>query len=268
MEANPNATIVEGGVPAIIEKELFLRVSAKLGQRNRLPRTLTRHIYILSGMIKCGECGFSMVGDSTAKNRTPNYRCNGGSQCPSKYWRIGKKKIEKLVIDVVWNKFLLGVTAERVAEAIDEQYDTNLTGIQDNIRNIKIKISTTENALNGLIDAMADHEMREIIKPRILKKKSELEELRLSLRREETDLKDMKTTIDIATIRYVLDKCLNAYKNWDELALRAVAPIFIKQVTVWKNKVKVEYTVGGGILVDTSPETGYIWQSLGDSNSC
>ncbi len=267
MEANPNATIVEGGVPAIIEKELFSRVSAKLGQRNRVQRTPTRHIYILSGMIKCGECKFSMVGDSTAKNRTPNYRCNCGT-CSQKYWRIGKKKIEKLIIDVVWNKFLHGVTAELVAKAMEEQPDTSISDLQNNIRNIKTKISAAENALNGLIDAMADPEMREIMKPRILKKKSELEELKQSLRREEENLKDVRTTIDISTIRYTLDKCLNAYKNWDELALRAVAPIFIKEVIVHKNKVEVEYTVGGGITIDTSAETGFIWQSLGDSNSC
>ena len=126
---------------------------------------------------------------------------------------------------------------------MEEQPDTSISDLQNNIRNIKTKISAAENALNGLIDAMADPEMREIMKPRILKKKSELEELKQSLQREEENLKDVRTTIDISTIRYTLDKCLNAYKNWDELALRAVAPIFIKEVIVHKNKVEVEYTV-------------------------
>lgn len=60
-----------------------------------------------------------MAGDSTSAKRTPTYRC-AGKGCPLGHWRIGKKKIEKLVIDIVWDKFLHGVTPEAVARQIED----------------------------------------------------------------------------------------------------------------------------------------------------
>ena len=267
VEENPNPTIVEGGVPAIIDRGLYLSVTQKLAQRKHRPKEKTRYVYILSGIMRCGECGARMSGDSTAKGRTPNYRCSGKA-CPHMYWRIGKKKIEKLVADVVWDKFLRGVTPEMVMEAIAESTAAIIREATTNIRNIKISTEQTKRTMDGLIDTMADPEMREITKPRILKKKKEFDELELALLNAERALRDAERETNMDMICQTLDKCLSSYQDWDETALRELIPIFIKRVTVWKNKVELEYTVTGGITVDTSRETGYIWQSLGDSNSC
>lgn len=266
-EANPNATIVDGGVPALIDKGLYDRVAQKLAMRKRAPKEKTNYTYILSGLLKCGECGGTMAGDSTSTKRTPTYRC-AGKGCPLGHWRIGKKKIEKLVIDIVWDKFLRGVTPESIASQIEDMAADELTDLKKNIRNNENKIASEQRELNGLIDAMADPEMREIMKPRILQKRKELDELQLSQKSMLTELKTVERSIDISYIQDVLHKSLAAYSTWDEPTLKALAPVFISRVNVWKEKVEIQYTVAGGILVDTSRKTGFIWQSLGDSNPC
>lgn len=266
-EANPNATIVEGGVPAIVEKSLYDRVTQKLATRKRAPKEKTNYTYILSGLLKCGECGGTMAGDSTSAKRTPTYRC-AGKGCPLGHWRIGKKKIEKLVIDIVWDKFLHGVTPEAVARQIEDLAADEMIDLKKSIRNFENKIAAGERELNGLIDAMADPDMREIMKPRILQKRKELDELQIKLRSQQTELKAAERSIDIASIQDILRKSMAAYADWDEPTLKALAPVFISRVNVWKEKVEIQYTVAGGILVDTSRKTGFIWQSLGDSNSC
>jgi site-specific DNA recombinase len=63
---------VEGAHEGIIEPNLFIRVQAKLADRERKPSHRTRHFdYPLTGLIVCGHCGKPMCGNSLrADNRT------------------------------------------------------------------------------------------------------------------------------------------------------------------------------------------------------
>lgn len=56
---------IEGGIPAIISKEDFQKVQQKMAERKHKSAILkAKQEYLLSGKIKCGECGSTYAGNS------------------------------------------------------------------------------------------------------------------------------------------------------------------------------------------------------------
>ena len=80
---------IEGGVPAIIEQETFEKVQELLRlRRHRQQYSVKKSKYLLSGMIRCGVCGFAVSGWTNVygKNRYTGfyYACShkeNGKRC-------------------------------------------------------------------------------------------------------------------------------------------------------------------------------------------
>lgn len=57
--------VIENGIPAIIDKELFEAVQRRLSKTATAPaRGKAKVDYLLSGKLFCGHCGASMNGES------------------------------------------------------------------------------------------------------------------------------------------------------------------------------------------------------------
>jgi len=67
-------------VPAIISEELFQRVHERLEENKRFsPRNNKKYEYLLSGLLRCKECGYALYGKpaSNSKYKRLYYRCAG-----------------------------------------------------------------------------------------------------------------------------------------------------------------------------------------------
>jgi site-specific DNA recombinase len=67
-------------VPAIISEELFQQVHARLEENKRFsPRNNKKYEYLLSGLLRCKECGYALYGKpaSNSKYKRLYYRCAG-----------------------------------------------------------------------------------------------------------------------------------------------------------------------------------------------
>jgi len=83
---------IEGGVPQIIDKELFMRVQEKLGSRSVKSRHRSNGEYILTGKLYCGKCGSLMIGyGGTSKSGKQHhyYSCKNrlAKKCEKSYVR-------------------------------------------------------------------------------------------------------------------------------------------------------------------------------------
>jgi site-specific DNA recombinase len=121
-EKKANDEIVVINVPAIISEEMFILAAKRRLERSPEiihPRVLTSQ-HLLTGLLKCGLCGASMV-MATGKNNTYfYYRCttktkHGAKLCSSKDIPMGK--LDKLVLDALASQVL---TPERVITIIRE----------------------------------------------------------------------------------------------------------------------------------------------------
>ena len=75
--------IVPGGIPAIIENDLFERVQHKMNANKRAPaRFKATEEYLLTTKLFCGDCGRMMVGES-GKGSKGTVRCGFGLEIRS-----------------------------------------------------------------------------------------------------------------------------------------------------------------------------------------
>jgi site-specific DNA recombinase len=98
---------MQGVIPAIIDKKTWKAVQARMEDNKKLGRAKSknRRQYLLSGIITCGECGSSFVGQPSKNSRgyeTVYYTCSGRKRkngCTNK--PIARDWIEEKAIECV-----------------------------------------------------------------------------------------------------------------------------------------------------------------------
>lgn len=75
---------IERQVPALVAVDLWDAANAQLECNRSRPKSNATRIYLLRGLIRCGVCGKSYVGQVVPRRRRPRayYRCNG-SKAPA-----------------------------------------------------------------------------------------------------------------------------------------------------------------------------------------
>lgn len=145
----------EGGYPAIISRDLYDTVQAKLKHNARARASgKAREDYLLTGKLFCGMCGSAMVGDCAhSKSGKPYtyYRCNKKKKCNKKMER--KEWIEEFVVKFTLENFLTDETisyiADKVFEIAEKEYhDTSIiTGLNQRLKDVR---SRKQNLLNAI----------------------------------------------------------------------------------------------------------------------
>ena len=118
--------IVPGGLPTIIDQETFEKVQVKLANnRKNGGRFKAREVYLLSGIVFCGECGSNMYGNTRhcGRNKTKysSYRCSDRVQhkgCRNKELR--KEYLEGYVLDQMYNRLFSENSIKQLSTMLNE----------------------------------------------------------------------------------------------------------------------------------------------------
>lgn len=166
--------VVEGGVPAIISKELFDKVQAKL-QHNYTARARNKakEDYLLTTKLFCGHCGSPMVGESgTSKTGKLHfyYKCIDRKRKHVCTKKVEKKDwIEELVTRFTVQEVLTDENIDRIAakamEIIEkESADTTyLEGLQGELKEVQKKIKNIMTAIEqGIITSTTKDRLEEL----------------------------------------------------------------------------------------------------------
>ncbi len=152
---------VEGGIPAIISKELFERVKTKMDKNKRSPGSnKAKEIYLLSGIIFCGKCGSAMVGNSRigGRNKTKyiSYECSARKRkrtCDMK--SVAAQYIENLVIEELEKKIFTPEAMDKLANKIYEYARKQNSEIQKDIKHFDRELQSTQKEIDNIVDAVA-----------------------------------------------------------------------------------------------------------------
>lgn len=185
---------IEGGVPAIIDKETFEEVQHIMRtKKNPVGRKANCSEYLLTGKIFCGHCREPMVGVSgTGKHGELHYyyTCQGRrkrkNNCQKK--NVQRDWIEKRVVEItkqyalndnVIDQVLLGY--EKLMESIRK--DSSLTSMRK-------ELEETQKATANLMKAIEMGIITETTKERLLELEQNRKELENLIRIEETMERD------------------------------------------------------------------------------
>ena len=169
-----NEIRIEGGIPAIVDPEIFAKVQEMLKKNRRAPaHTWSRANYILTDKLFCGHCGSNMVGESgTSKTGAKHnyYICTKRKReraCDKK--AVRQEWIEGLVLDAVldmlYNDEIFNFIIDGVWEYYQsEQQDTDyLTGLKSQLADVEKAQANLLRAIEaGIFNAATKDRMEEL----------------------------------------------------------------------------------------------------------
>jgi len=170
--------VIEGAIPAIIDKSTFQLVQNQFTKRAPAAST-AKEFYYLSGLIVCGECGAKMVGARVTSrgNKYVYYRCDKqqrNDSCGNS--RIKKDDIESAVFDYIAQSFAIERIPELTAsinKAVSESCREVNTELECYIQKKKV----ISKKINNLLAAIEDMGLNAGLKSKLMENQQALVEV-------------------------------------------------------------------------------------------
>ena len=152
-------SVLEDAHPAIVSKELFQK--ANISSRGKFGMgyaQIVKSEYLLSGLIKCGSCGFNFSGQRYYKSgnyyyQDSGYINKGRSVCSS--FLIQKEKIESFVIQNIKENILAADLETKLQHIVEKQIESRFTGKDLTLDRLEKALDSNKSQMSNIIDAIA-----------------------------------------------------------------------------------------------------------------
>ena len=114
----------KGNHEAIIDQDTFDRVQTRLKRRQHATRPHTARFYILSGLLRCGDCGGSMCGLRTTGAASLRYQCRAyghGGRTACYCNSISEPPMVAALVDKIQELYLSNEAINRLRNSIRKQ---------------------------------------------------------------------------------------------------------------------------------------------------
>lgn len=252
-KSKPQEEIIKipGAIPQIIIPEDFKKVQEIMDRKKRAPgENKAIEPYLLTGLIFCGDCGGTMVGHRKIAGREKkyyySYECNNRirlKNCKAK--AINKHYVEEYVIEkllsTVFSNDAIPTLIRNLQELHKQREAEKFKGIEQAVE----ELSSIENKLKNYMKAIEDGLYSSTIK----KAMEELEQRKEALTATVQACSVKEEPLDEKLIRRVLKQHEAIFVSGDLERIKGIIPQYIKQVTVYDDKIYVSVIVdidGGG----------------------
>lgn len=165
---------VEGGMPAIISREVFEKAQEKIIERKKRPGSnKAKRNYLLSGLIRCGCCGRPYQGNNRSRKDKPNYisyRCARRQETSSKVCdnkEIRKEYIEEYVLSELERKIFNDKAIEKLVKGINNNLKKQQKSNEQKKEALVKELSDIGTQINNIISAIASGFMQDEFKIKI-----------------------------------------------------------------------------------------------------
>lgn len=230
--------LVEGAVPAIIDKQTFEEIQRTIEKRRGLSPRSVASDYIFSGVFKCSVCGHPMVGFMTYQTLATgervtykNYRClrKKTGECKG-IKNVSERKLEKAFLDYLKKIDFSPVLEETAASGEEKLNKTDHIDIEELKKELdKIEKRKKKWQYAWANEMMSDDEFRE--------RMNEERELEAKIKKqlEEFDVPQEITTDKIELYSVLQDM----ERNWSKLSTsekKSLVQLVVKQIHVAFNE--------------------------------
>ena len=223
--------VIENGIPAIIDKELFETVQRRLSKTATAPaRGKAKVDYLLSGKLFCGHCGASMNGESGAGRHGKVYHYYS---CYTKKRKLGcdKRPLKKDYIEGIVARDALNLLTDQL---IDEIADMAIRQSEQDLINdthipqLTAQLSEVEKSITNITAAIEKGIASETLMNRLVQLEHEKKTISKEIKAEEKFV----YRIDRDQIVFWLSQF--KYGNIeDEDFRRRLIDLLVNSVTVW-----------------------------------
>lgn len=222
---------IEGGVPAIIDVDLFEKVKMRLKKNATAPsRGKATVDYLLSQKLFCGHCGARMIGESGKSKTGKKYYYYA---CPTnkKDHRCNKKAISKDIIEqYVAAEAVSLLTADTIEKLADMAVKENEKDVTERslVPAIRAELEEVEKSIANLLKVLE----KGVASESLIKRLDELE-----LHKKDIEKRLAEAEADIIVLKkehivWWLGKFANGDIE-DHETRKSIIDLFVNSVTVW-----------------------------------
>lgn len=235
-------------IPAIISEETFQKAQQLMESRRKghNPSSRALEVYMLSGLVKCGVCGYSYQGNRRKAKDKPiytSYRCGGKKKNPSSCCskEIRKSYLEQFVLEELERCLINNDTARDIKDRVNEYLD-NLNGAtRQKLSYVDEQLKQIEEKSQNIITAITQG----FIQPEFKAKLDELtEEKERLLQEKEEHLKALEEPLtDEALIKEKLVKMKDFILTRNLPECRNIIKDLVKEVVVFNDHIELKLNV-------------------------
>ena len=211
--------VVEGGVPQIVNKEVFEKVQTMLKKNKRQSGKMKNpEAYLLTGKLYCGECGEQMTGES-GTSRTGKiynyYKCFGRRKTKDCLKQNERKEwIEQLVVEETIRQILQPDIIRQIAKSVTEIAEKEFND-KSRIESLQGELKSVQKSIQNLLRLVEQGIDTEDVGDRIL----ELNALKSDLSKQIAKEENRKPTINEDRVTFWLTSFLSN-GNIDDIEYR------------------------------------------------
>lgn len=227
--------VIPGGMPKIIEEDVFQRVQERIAVNRKTPaKACAKTNYLLSGKVFCGSCLAPMRGEC-GRGRHGNtyyyYKCANNKKKEKTCKRKALKKdfLEMLVVHIVKDKVLKQEMIDRIAQSM-----ITYQQMQDTTSSLEKQLHQIEKKINNILKAIEEGIFTPSTKERLQELEEQKQTLQDSIQHEKLKLCSI-TQEDI--ISYLME-IQRKVKN-HELTDKKLIDLFVQAVYVYDKHIVV-----------------------------
>lgn len=234
---------VEDGVPAIVDKALFLEVGERLkNKKNPQGRHRENGEYMLTGKLFCGLCGSPMIGVAgTGEHGDMHYyySCRNhrtGHECPKK--NVVRDWLEQVIVDATLDTVLQDGVISWLTDQVMDYQEREANSAQ--LLSLRDELAANQKATANVMKAIEAGIITLTTKSRLEELEAEAVRLNNAIIMEEASI----TKVDRKTVIYWLESFRSGDRN-DKAFRHKVIDSFVAAVYLWDDRIRVVFNYSG-----------------------
>ncbi|MCL6549133.1 MAG: recombinase family protein [Alicyclobacillus sp.] len=251
---------IPGGVPAIVDRETFDRVQEKMEKNKRGPGAYkAKDVYLLSGLIFCGECArdgveYAMAGNPHVggrnKARYVSYRCGNRDRTnqPCGNTEIRREYVEGFVLRELERRIFNEANIPALVRRLNEHLRKSEAEDRHELRRAQAELAKVDRQLANIVAAVSNgHAFQSL-----LDQMAELEARKavLETRIRELDGKRHDLVVTEDSLRGLFAMFREAVRGKNVPEIKRFVDSYVQKVVVYRDRVEVTFRVG---VPDTGP---------------
>ena len=241
---------VENTFPAIVSRDQFTCIAAMM--RSRAPSKVNpRRIsssYLLSGLVKCAECGKALTGHDAKSGKYAYYICQslakrGSGACSAP--RLNAKRFEQLIVDQIRENILTESNIRDLVQMVDEEMDGVAREQRDQDEAIQGELAEVRRRLDRLWHVVETTELDiDDIAPRIREHRERQERLEVAAEEVRSLLSERRHILDDVETITIFAQDMSRFLTESPITeSKAFIRSFVKEIAIRPDSATIRYTI-------------------------
>ncbi|MDP3063153.1 MAG: recombinase family protein [Chloroflexota bacterium] len=252
---------VENAWPSIVDKETFDRAQEAMHERAPAlvhPRRVSSP-YLLSGLLKCGSCSKSLIGQEAKSGKFAYYVCGtlirrGKGTCDAPY--LNARRLEELVVDKIKERILTDENMRELVRLVNEELDATAREYDERLKTSEGELADVQRRLERLYDALETGKLTlDDLSPRIQHLRHRQDQLQAAKAEVEGLLAERRANLlDASDVVKYVDDMRTLLQESGLVERKAFIRSFVQEIVVKGKEAVVRYTLP--LLAETHLDGG------------